>query len=106
MLYSVFEAWYVAEHTAQNLPSDWMARTFGKATFLNGLVAIIAGIVANGVVDHWGYTAPFIVSMGLVAAAAGMISSSWAENYGEMNTGKIQLTHTLIEGLQTLWRGK
>ncbi|KAI7855304.1 hypothetical protein BDC45DRAFT_505898 [Circinella umbellata] len=104
MQYSVFEAWYVAEHTAENLPSDWMARTFGKATFLNGLVAIIAGIVANGVVDHWGYTAPFIVSMGLVTVAAGMISSSFAENYGEKSTGKIQLTHTLMEGLQTLWR--
>ncbi|KAI9264113.1 hypothetical protein BDA99DRAFT_508441 [Phascolomyces articulosus] len=104
MQYSVFEAWYVAEHTSQNLPSDWMARTFGKGTFLNGLVAIIAGIVANGVVDLWGYTAPFVVSMGLVMVAAGMITSSWGENFGESGSGKIQLTRTLMDGLHTLWR--
>ncbi|KAI9496357.1 hypothetical protein BDB00DRAFT_810124 [Zychaea mexicana] len=104
MQYSVFEAWYVAEHTTQNLPGEWMARTFGKGTFLNGLVAIVAGIVANAVVDLWGYTAPFVVSMALVVLAAGTISSTWAENYGESSSGQIQLMRTLKEGLQALLR--
>lgn len=106
MQFSVVEAWYVAEHSARGIPADWMSRTFAKATFLNGLVAIIAGIIANAVVDIWGFTAPFVLSILLAIAAGLLISSTWSENYGEANSHQARLSRTLLDGLKTLWNGK
>ncbi|KAI9315570.1 molybdate-anion transporter MOT2, partial [Dichotomocladium elegans] len=84
-LFSVFEAWYVSEHMSTHIPAEWMSRTFARATFLNGLVAIVAGLVANGVVSLWGFKAPYAVAMGLLMCAGSMIGSTWAENYGELH---------------------
>ncbi|CDH52201.1 major facilitator superfamily protein [Lichtheimia corymbifera JMRC:FSU:9682] len=103
MQFSVVEAWYVAEHSARGIPADWMSRTFAKATFLNGLVAIIAGIVANAVVDIWGFTAPFILAILLAIGAGVLITSTWSENYGETNSNQARLSRTLMDGLKTLW---
>lgn len=105
MQFSVVEAWYVAEHSARGIPADWMSRTFAKATFLNGLVAIIAGIVANAVVDIWGFTAPFILAILLAIGAGVLITSTWSENYGEANSNQARLSRTLMDGLKTLWNG-
>ncbi|KAI7878640.1 DUF791-domain-containing protein [Lichtheimia hyalospora FSU 10163] len=100
--FSVVEAWYVAEHSARGIPADWMSRTFAKATFLNGLVAIIAGIVANAVVDIWGFAAPFVLSIFLAMGAGVLITSTWSENYGEANSNQARLSRTLLDGLKTL----
>ncbi|KAL0084615.1 hypothetical protein J3Q64DRAFT_1698935 [Phycomyces blakesleeanus] len=104
LLYSVFEAWYVSEHTSRGFPNEWRARTFATGTFLNGLVAILAGVSANGLVSWWGYGAPYYGAIVLLATAAVVIQSIWTENYGE-GDGKTdtQLIHTLKEGCRTLW---
>jgi hypothetical protein len=83
LMYSVFESWYVSEHTSRGYPADWRSRTFATSTFLNGLVAIIAGLVANQLVDFWGVGAPYVFAMVLLGFAGFMISTTWTENYGE-----------------------
>ncbi|ORX60495.1 DUF791-domain-containing protein [Hesseltinella vesiculosa] len=83
LMYSVFEAWYVAEHTARGFPAEWRSQTFGHATFLNGIVAIVAGLVANQLVDLFDISAPYIFACMLLSFAAFMISTTWTENYGE-----------------------
>ncbi|KAI8073073.1 hypothetical protein BC940DRAFT_290476 [Gongronella butleri] len=104
LMYSVFEAWYVAEHTARGFPSEWRSQTFGQATFLNGIVAIVAGLVANQLVDIWGVTAPYIFACMLLTGAASMILSTWTENYGEPSGNRdVRLTDALKQGLRVLF---
>ena len=48
MLFSTFESWYVYEHTEHyGFPAEWIGVTFSTTTFWNGLLAIIAGVIAN-----------------------------------------------------------
>lgn len=82
LMYSVFESWYVSEHTSRGFPAEWRARTFALATLLNSVVAILAGILANSLVDIWGFKAPYIASMLLVCLVATTVISTWTENYG------------------------
>ncbi|KAL1929968.1 hypothetical protein VTP01DRAFT_1122 [Rhizomucor pusillus] len=104
--YSVFEAWYVSEHISRGFPSEWRARTFAVATFLNGLVAIVAGVVANTAVNMWGFSAPFLISMALLGVASSTITLTWSENYGEsseISTTKRSLTATILDGCRSMW---
>lgn len=82
LMYSVFESWYVSEHASRGFPAEWRARTFALATLLNSVVAILAGILANSLVDIWGFKAPYIASMLLVCFVATTVISTWTENYG------------------------
>ena len=66
LLFSVFEAWYVSEHRdAKRLNPDWIQDTFSTSTFANGLIAIVAGVVANFLAETLGLgpRAPFVVSI-------------------------------------------
>lgn len=38
-----------------------LSSTFSIATIGNGLVAIVAGLIASFASDRWGYVAPFMV---------------------------------------------
>lgn len=80
--YSVFESWYVSEHTTRGYPSEWRARTFALSTFLNSISAILAGILSNALVDIWGYKAPYFASIILLCTVCAVITSTWTENYG------------------------
>ena len=65
--------------------SQWLAGTFSKAVFLgNGLVAILAGLVANTLVTglQMGPTAPFDAAATVLAAGGAIIAATWTENYG------------------------
>ncbi|RCI03949.1 Molybdate-anion transporter [Rhizopus stolonifer] len=105
LLYSVFESWYVSEHTSRGFPSEWRTRTFALGTLLNSVVAILAGILANALVDLWGFRAPYIASMSLVCFVATMVSSTWTENYGNHQI-KVSLHKTLMAGLKTMLKSK
>jgi hypothetical protein len=85
LLYSVFESWYVSEHTSRGFPAEWRARTFALGTLLNSIVAILAGILANSLVNIWGFKAPYIGSMVLICFVAMMVITTWTENYGSNN---------------------
>ncbi|CDH56304.1 major facilitator superfamily domain-containingprotein 5-like [Lichtheimia corymbifera JMRC:FSU:9682] len=104
MQHSVLEAWYVAEHHTQLLPSEWVARTFATGAFLNGIVAILAGMVANAAVDTWGLWTPFALAILLLAIAGSMVMATWQENFGKSKGGggSIQVMDTLVEGLHVL----
>ena len=47
LLFSVFEAWLVAEHNRRGFEASWVGGTFSKAQFGNSLVAI-AAVYAGG----------------------------------------------------------
>ncbi|CEP07653.1 hypothetical protein [Parasitella parasitica] len=102
LMYSVFESWYVSEHTSRGFPSEWRARTFALATLLNSVVAIVAGILANALVDIWGFKAPYIASMFLVCLVATTVISTWTENYGSNQSQNVRLLKTLTSGLVTM----
>lgn len=96
LMYSVFEAWYVAEHTSRGYPADWRSRTFATATFLNGLVAIFAGLVANQLVDSFGIGSPYVFAMMLLGFAGFLVSTTWNENYGEPNGNVKRLINIFV----------
>ncbi|GAA5805204.1 hypothetical protein HPULCUR_010718 [Helicostylum pulchrum] len=102
----VFESWYVSEHTSRGFPAEWRARTFALATLLNSVVAILAGLLANSLVDIWGFRAPYIASMGLICFVATMVVTTWTENYGSNETTKVDLLKTLKGGLSTMIKSK
>ncbi len=65
--------------------------TFSKAIFLgNGLVAILAGLVANTLVSSFslGPVAPFDAASCLLAVGMGIIIYTWPENYGDPSESK------------------
>ena len=82
LLFSVFESWMVCEHFKQGFDASLLGDTFAYATFGNGLVAVIAGLIANTAADSYGYVAPFVVAIVPLTAVAGAVFFTWPENYG------------------------
>ncbi len=71
--------------------AQWLSLTFSKAIFLgNGLVAILAGLVANTLVGSFslGPVAPFDAASCVLAIGMGIIIYTWPENYGDPSEGK------------------
>ncbi|KAG0177368.1 hypothetical protein DFQ28_005986 [Apophysomyces sp. BC1034] len=81
------------------------AIAFSKhGTFYNGLVAIIAGLVANVLVDNFGFNAPYKAAMCLSTMTAMVIHTTWSENYGEQQIKhEIRLGRVLLDGCNALW---
>ena len=61
-----------------------MAKTFATTTFANGLLAILAGLIANYLADNLklGPTAPFAVAIPCFALCFVIVATTWTENYG------------------------
>ncbi|KAF9578803.1 Molybdate-anion transporter [Lunasporangiospora selenospora] len=104
LLYCVFEAWYISQHQRKGFAPTLIGATFSTAIFLNGLVAIFAGIVANIAVEWSGsLSAPFVVSAGTLVFGGLLISSTWEENYGESKTNAGgSIIKNMLEGLIVL----
>ncbi|KAL4419074.1 hypothetical protein ABPG77_002215 [Micractinium sp. CCAP 211/92] len=86
LLFSAFESWLVAEHNKRGYNSDWLGNTFSQAVFLgNGLMAILAGQVANVLVESFkfGPVAPFDAAAVVLTLGGLIIASSWTENFGD-----------------------
>ncbi|KAL6986471.1 hypothetical protein U1Q18_019834 [Sarracenia purpurea var. burkii] len=95
LLFSAFESWLVAEHNKRGFDQQWLSLTFSKAIFLgNGLVAILAGLFGNLLVDtfSFGPVAPFDAAACFLAIGMAIILSSWTENYGDPSESKDLLT--------------
>ena len=82
LLFSVFESWMVCEHNKQGFDGALLGETFSYATFGNGLVAVIAGLIANFAADKFGFVAPFVVAMVPLSVVAFLVFFTWSENYG------------------------
>ncbi|GIL74576.1 hypothetical protein Vretimale_2257 [Volvox reticuliferus] len=100
LLFSAFESWLVAEHFARGFEERWLGDTFSKAVFVgNGLMAILAGLVASYLVDtlKLGPVAPFDAAIVVLVAGGAVIYTSWPENFGDS-------AHAAEGVLQTLQR--
>lgn len=64
-----------------------LSRTFGIMSTLNSVVAIVSGVSSEWMVDMAGTRkAPFAAAVVLLGAALWIISTTWAENYGDAAT--------------------
>jgi len=87
LLFSAFESWMVSEHRKRGFPEEWLADTFGTASFINGISAIIAGILAQLIADSLGEIGPFQAAIALTVLALFFVIF-WPENYGGSQTEK------------------
>ncbi|XP_009358691.1 molybdate-anion transporter [Pyrus x bretschneideri] len=95
LLFSAFESWLVAEHNKRGFEQQWLSLTFSKAVFLgNGLIAIVAGLLGNLLVDTLGFgpVSPFDAAACFLAIGMAIIMVSWGENYGDDTENKNLLT--------------
>lgn len=91
LLFSVFESWMVTDFHARGLAARGgdLSRTFGAMSTLNSAVAIASGVSSEWLVAASGTRkAPFAAAAVLLGAAFWVISTRWAENYGDAARGK------------------
>eukprot|EP00953_Heterococcus_sp_UTEX-ZZ885_P014546 8228-Heterococcus_DN1.PRE.9 len=81
LLFTAFESWMVSEHRKRGFPEAWLASTFSLSTVGNGIVAILAGIIAQVAADKLGEIGPFQVAIALTALTL-VLLLFWEENYG------------------------
>jgi MFS family permease len=93
ILFTGFEAWMNAEHRKRGFPQAWVADTFSKASFINGLSAIFAGVLAQVAADAMGEIGPFKVAIALTALALVFVVF-WPENYGGKEGGTAEENDT------------
>ncbi|XP_013382077.1 molybdate-anion transporter [Lingula anatina] len=102
LLFTAFEAWYVHEHMeTHDFPKEWIQVTFAKASMWNGIIAIIAGVVANASTE-WlslGPVSPFMLAVPCLIASGVVVGTQWKENYG---TRKIQFMKSFQGGLKVI----
>lgn len=96
LLFSVFESWYLHEHLqTHDFPPEWTADTFSKSTLLNGIVAVLAGVVSHVVAEvlRFGPVSPFLVAILFLVASGVMIKKTWQENYGSSDRSSSKAGH-------------
>lgn len=102
VLFSAFEAWYVYEHLeTHDFPKEWISITFAKASMLNGVMAVVAGITTN-VVSEWcglGPVAPYVIAVPFLIFVGVIIFTHWNENY---SVKKVKFGKVCYEGLKTI----
>ena len=102
LLFSSFEAWYIHEHIESNdFPKEWIAVTFSKATFWNGVLAVLAGIIAN-VSAEWldlGPVSPFMLAIPCLIVSGLVVATQWKENYGKQ---QVKFGKSCFNGLRNI----
>jgi len=99
LLFSVFESWMVCEHHKQGFDTALLGDTFAYQTFGNGLVAVGAGLVANTAAESYGYVAPFVVAILPLSVVAGLVMTTWNENYGNQ---QLNMLSSLQKGFELI----
>lgn len=83
VLFSAFEAWYIHEHLeTHDFPKEWISVTFAKASFWNGIMAVVAGVSTN-IVSEWfglGPVAPYMLAVPFLIFAGIIVFTHWNEN--------------------------
>jgi len=135
LLFSVFDAWLVAEHAQRGFDAAWLSGTFANAQAGNSIVAILAGVVGewsaslapmrvvragragggadDGAILVGGYCTPFDAAAVFLVVGGFVIALTWRENYGDSEKeGKPnrpvlqQFGESLRKGLQLICRDK
>ncbi len=83
LLFSSFESWMVSEHQKFQFAPAWLSQTFSHATLGNGVIAIGSGLMASYVADQYGFVAPFMVALVILALCGVVVLSMWEENFGD-----------------------
>lgn len=99
LLSSAFEAWYISEHVEKHdFPKEWIGVTFSKATVWNGILAIIAGVVANMVAEwfNFGPVSPFMLAIPCLVVSGIVMTVNWSENSSKQ---QIKFKKSCSEGL-------
>lgn len=78
LLHTVFESWLVASTNSTSCATTALPALFAKLTFLNGLIAIFSGLMANLSITM-GLMSPFILSIIASFAALFIICFTWDE---------------------------
>jgi len=115
LLFSCFEAWLINEHNSKGFASSLLSNTLTWAAFLNGLTAIISGLIGNVVVSYFSYAAPYGVAVIFFAISAIYIQLNWNENYGDTgakddkkekkeNKKEEKKSSALIEGISVIFK--
>ena len=82
LLFSSFESWMVCEHGKKGFQGNLIGNIFSLATFGNGLIAVVAGLLANSAAASFGYVAPFVIALIPLSLCGFVINYTWSENYG------------------------
>eukprot|EP01040_Poterioochromonas_malhamensis_P020021 gene20021-23808_t len=104
LLFCAFESWMVFEHFRQGYDSNWIGDTFAFATFGNGLVAVVAGLIANSVASSFGFVAPFLVALVPLTLVGLIVVSSWSENYGNQKMTLMSSMAKSFDLIRSDWR--
>lgn len=109
LLFSCFESWLINEHNSKGFASSLLSNTLTWAAFLNGLTAIISGLIGNVVVSYFSYAAPYGVAVIFFAISGVYIQLNWNENYGDTNNKKDddkkeekKSSSALVEGINVI----
>ena len=106
-LFASMETWYTYEHLEKHdFPKEWVPITFGLATFVSSIAAIVAGVLAD-VFAHWfklGPPSPYFLAGPILIGVAMAMQFLWSENYGPEDsrlTRKL-LKRSFIGGLKSI----
>eukprot|EP01098_Paradermamoeba_levis_P007008 TRINITY_DN2912_c0_g1_i5.p1 TRINITY_DN2912_c0_g1~~TRINITY_DN2912_c0_g1_i5.p1 ORF type:complete len:450 (-),score=150.21 TRINITY_DN2912_c0_g1_i5:137-1486(-) len=100
LLFSSFESWMVHEHHRRNFTPESLSGTFSLSIFCNGLVAIVAGLVASFSAQQWGYVSPFMISLVCLLVVVVLVSVTWSENFGDSSIMPIQTFSNAINDMK------
>jgi len=77
-----------------------LQQTFSLATFGNGVAAILAGVVASHLVEHYGLVSPFMLSLALLVIATLFVMFAWKENYGDQSSSALETLTNAVSDLR------
>merc|ERR1719473_1545576 len=80
LLFSAFESWMVTEHKKKGFPEELLSDTFALASTGNGLLGVLAGIMAQWLADRLGNIGPFQAAIALTALGQVIVMATWSEN--------------------------
>ena len=95
LLFVSFESWMVTEHRRRGFHEKLLQDTFSLAHAGNGIVAVVAGLVAQLLKNKYGDIGPFRATIAVTAVVFVYIMSEWKENHGEYSPCVYKLNRPL-----------